>query len=165
MLPVTEVLAAGHWPPERRVAGIALDFDGRFVRRRRLVADDGTELLLDLPAARRLAAGDGLKLADGRVVEIVALPEALVEIRADGAAELARLAWHLGNRHLPAEIADDLILIRDDHVIVDMLQRLGAEVSRVQRPFNPEGGAYGQHNHDPGHPHRHAEGHHHADHG
>ena len=165
MHPVTEILAAGHWPRGQRAAGIALDFDGRFVRRRRLVADNGTELLLDLPAARRLAAGDGLKLADGRVVEIVALPEALVEIRAEGAAKLARLAWHLGNRHLPAEIADDLILIRDDHVIVDMLERLGAEVRRVQRPFNPEGGAYGQHNHDPAHPHRHAEDHHHADHG
>jgi urease accessory protein len=162
---VTEILAAGYWPRGQRAAGIALDFDGRFVRRRRLVADDGTELLLDLPAARRLAAGDGLKLADGRVVEIVALPEALVEIRADGAAKLARLAWHLGNRHLPAEITDDRILIRDDHVIVDMLQRLGAEVRRVQRPFNPEGGAYGQHNHDPAHPHRHAEDDHHADHG
>jgi urease accessory protein len=162
---VTEILPAGHWPRERRVAGIALDFDGRFVRRRRLVADDGTELLLDLPAARRLAAGDGLKLADGRIVEIVALPEALVEIRAAGAARLARLAWHLGNRHLPAEIADDRILIRDDHVIVDMLERLGAEVRRVQRPFNPEGGAYGQHNHDPTQPHRHAEDHHHADRG
>jgi len=165
MHPVTEILSAGHWLRERRVAGIALDFDGRFVRRRRLVADDGTELLLDLPAARRLAAGDGLKLADGGIAEIVALPEALVEIRAGGAARLARLAWHLGNRHLPAEIADDLILIRDDHVIVDMLERLGAEVRRVQRPFNPEGGAYGQHNHDPAHPHRHAEDHHHADHG
>jgi urease accessory protein len=157
---VTKILAAGHWPSERRVAGIALDFDGRFVRRRRLVADDGTELLLDLPAARRLAAGDGLALADGGIVEIIALPEALVEVRAEGAARLAQLAWHLGNRHLPAEIAEDVILIRDDHVIVDMLARLEARISRVHRPFNPEGGAYGQHNHDPGHPHRHAEDHH-----
>ena len=89
---VTEILAAGHWPRARRRAGIALDFDGRFVRRRRLVADDGAELLLDLPAARRLAQGDGLALPDGAIVEVVALPEALVEVRADGAARLARLA-------------------------------------------------------------------------
>jgi urease accessory protein len=161
---VTEILAAGHWPRAHRRTGIALDFDGRFVRRRRLVADDGAELLLDLPAARRLVQGDGLALPDGAIVEILALPEALVEVRADGAARLARLAWHLGNRHLPAEIADDVILIRDDHVIVDMLERLGARVRRVQHPFNPEGGAYGQHNHDPAHPHRHADGHDH-DHG
>jgi urease accessory protein len=156
---VTEILPAGHWPRDRRRAGVALDFEGRFVRRRRLLADDGAALLLDLPAARRLAHGDGLALPDGGVVEVVALPEALVEIRADGAARLARLAWHLGNRHLPAEIADEVILIRDDHVIVDMLERLGARVRRVRQPFNPEGGAYGQHNHDPAHPHRHAEGH------
>jgi urease accessory protein len=161
---MTEVLAAGHWPRDRRRAAVALDFDGRFVRRRRLMADDGTELLLDLPAARRLVAGDGLMLPDGGIVEVVALPEALVEVRAESAARLARLAWHLGNRHLPVEIADDVILIRDDHVIVDMVERLGATVRRVQRPFNPEGGAYGQHNHDPAQPHRHAE-HHDADHG
>jgi len=156
---VTEILPAGQWPRAARRAAVTLDFDGRHVRRRRLVADDGAALLLDLPAARRLVAGEGLALPDGGVVEVVALPEALVEVRADGAARLARLAWHLGNRHLPAEIAADVILIRDDHVIVDMLERLGASVRRVARPFNPEGGAYGQHNHDPAHPHRHAEGH------
>ena len=109
--------------------------------------------------------GDGLKLEDGGIVEVRAAAEQLVEITATDAGALARLAWHLGNRHLPAEIGKARILIRDDHVIVDMLERLGAEVRRVQRPFNPEGGAYGQHNHDPAHPHRHAEDHHHADRG
>jgi urease accessory protein len=74
-------------------------------------------------------------------------------VRGTGRAALARLAWHLGNRHLPAQIEAERILIRDDHVIVDMLRGLGAEVRKVRCPFDPEGGAYGQHNHDPGHRH------------
>ena len=148
-----EVLRAGHWPGNERTDTVTLLFDDRYRRRLRMLGDGGLDFLLDLPAARRLAAGDGLKLADGGIVEIVALPEALVEVRADGAARLARLAWHLGNRHLPAEIDADRILIRDDHVIVDMLKGLGAEVRKVRAPFDPEGGAYGQHNHDLGHRH------------
>jgi len=95
--------------------------------------------------------GDGLKLEDGGIVEVRAAAEALVEITAADAGALARLAWHLGNRHLPAEIGGGRILIRDDHVIVDMLKGLGAEVRKVKAPFDPEGGAYGQHNHDLGH--------------
>jgi urease accessory protein len=77
----------------------------------------------------------------------------LVEVRARDAASFARLAWHLGNRHLPTQIDAERILIRDDHVIVDMLRGLGAEVRKVRAPFDPEGGAYGQHNHDTGHRH------------
>ena len=82
-----------------------------------------------------------------------AADEDLVEIRGRDAASFARLAWHLGNRHLPAQIDADRILIRDDHVIIDMLKGLGAEVKKVRAPFDPEGGAYGQHNHDPDHRH------------
>jgi len=91
------------------------------------------------------------RLAD--FVEVKAADEDLVEIRGRDAASFARLAWHLGNRHLPAQIEGDHILIRDDHVIVDMLRGLGADVRKVRSPFDPEGGAYGQHNHDPDHRH------------
>ena len=100
-----------------------------------------------------LHGGDGLKLEEGGFVEVKAALEDLVEIRGRDSASFARLAWHLGNRHLPAQIEPDRILIRDDHVIVDMLRGLGAEVRKVRVPFDPEGGAYGQHNHDPDHRH------------
>ncbi len=82
-----------------------------------------------------------------------AAEEDLVEVRGRDAAAFARIAWHLGNRHLPTQIDHDRLLIRDDHVIVDMLKGLGAEVRKVRVPFDPEGGAYGQHNHDTGHRH------------
>jgi urease accessory protein len=166
------VSAAGDWPQGERLDAITLDYDERHRRRRRYVCDGGLEILLDLPEATVLRHGDGLRLEDGGYVEVRAAAENLIEIRANSPALLTRLAWHLGNRHLPADVDGGRILIRDDHVIVDMLRRLGATVRPVRAPFNPEGGAYGQHNHDHGHPHRHSHGngpdhhqdHHHHDH-
>lgn len=152
MLKASQVISAGHWPlPERR-ATVTLAHHDRHRRRIRLTADDGTAFLLDLSEATVLRHGDGLKLDGGGYIEVQAAPEPLIEVKAPSAQLLARLAWHLGNRHLPAEIRGDHILIRDDHVIVAMLKGLGAEVQAVNAPFDPEGGAYGQHNHDPSHP-------------
>jgi urease accessory protein len=91
-----------------------------------------------------------------------AAPEPLVEVTAPSPALLLRLAWHLGNRHLPTELDGSRILIRHDHVIEHMLEGLGATLRRVEAPFNPEGGAYGEHNRQPGHHHHHqGDGHHH----
>lgn len=169
MLRAIGVMPAGHWQASARRDVVTLAFDDRFRRRIRLTGDNGLVFLLDLPEAVVLHHGDGLKLEDGGVVEVRAAEESLVEISAADAGALARLAWHLGNRHLPSEIGADRILIRDDHVIVDMLKGLGATVRHVSAPFNPEGGAYGQHNHDTGHPHAHGHdhghGHHHHHHG
>lgn len=148
----TSVIPAGHWPASERKATVTLAHHDRHRRRIRLTADDGTSFLLDLPEATLLRDGDGLKLETGGYVEVKAAIEPLVEVRAVSPQLLARLAWHLGNRHLPAAIHADRILIRDDHVIVDMLKGLGAQVQAVEAPFDPEGGAYGQHNHDPSHP-------------
>jgi urease accessory protein len=164
MLRADTVLAAGHWPQGERRDRITLDYDERHRRRRRYVCEGGLEFLLDLAEATVLRHGDGLRLEGGGYVEVRAASENLIEIRAASAGGLARLAWHLGNRHLPADVTGERILIRDDHVIVDMLRGLGAQVKAVQAPFNPEGGAYGQHNHDHGHPHRHGHGAHHHDH-
>ncbi len=176
MLRSTQVVHAGRWPQPERRATVTLAHHDRHRRRIRLTADDGTAFLLDLPEATVLRHGDGLKLEQGGYIEVQAAPEPLVEVRAGTPQLLARLAWHLGNRHLPAEIHAAHILIRDDHVIVDMLKGLGAEVRAVEAPFDPEGGAYGQHNHDPSHPyglgsrygkqphshdHEHGHGHHH----
>lgn len=147
------VVAAGRWPVGERKAVVTLAHHDRHRRRIRLTADDGTAFLLDLAEATVLRHGDGLQLENNAgYIEVQAAPEPLVEVRAPSAELLARLAWHLGNRHLPAEIHADRILIRDDHVIVDMLKGLGAAVATVNAPFDPEGGAYGQHNHDPSHP-------------
>ena len=113
---------------------------------------------------RCCAAGDGLRLEDGRIVAVEAAPERLLEITCADERALARIAWHLGNRHLATEIGERTIHIRDDHVIADMVRGLGAEVRSVERPFNPEGGAYGHgavHGHSHGDGRGHAHDHHH----
>ncbi len=164
-----KVLPAGGWVERTARDTVTLDFDDRFRRRRRYVGAQGLAFLLDLEEAVALRDGDGLLLEAGGVVLVRAAPEPLVEISAETPERLARLAWHLGNRHLPTEIRADTLLIRDDHVIVAMLRGLGALVQQVQAPFNPEGGAYGEHNrhhdHAHGHGHSHDHGHdHHHDH-
>lgn len=157
----TQVLPAGGWVERTARHTVTLDFDDRFRRRRRYVAADGFAFLLDLEDATALRDGDGLLLEGGGVILVRAAPEPLVEIRADSPGRLMRLAWHLGNRHLPTEIQPDRLLIRDDHVILEMLRGLGAEVRQVEAPFNPEGGAYGEQNRQPGHHHHHHDGHDH----
>jgi urease accessory protein len=155
----TQVLPAGGWVQRTARDVVTLDFDDRFRRRRRYVGEKGLEFLLDLEEAIVLRDGDGLLLEGGGVVLVRAAPEPLVEVRAETPEKLARLAWHLGNRHLPAEIRTDALLIRDDHVIIAMLRGLGAQLQQVQAPFNPEGGAYGEHNRH--HAHHHGHGHDH----
>jgi urease accessory protein len=156
----TAVKPAGHWPESEARGAVTLDFDDRHRRRRRYTAEGGLAFLLDLPEAAVLRDGDGLALEGGGFVLVRAAPEPLVEVRAETPAQLARLAWHLGNRHLPTRIEAERLLIRDDHVILDMLRGLGAAVRRVSEPFDPEGGAYGEHNRQPSHPHGHHHHHH-----
>jgi urease accessory protein len=92
-----------------------------------------------------LRDGDGLLLDDGAIVRVAGRPEPLVEIAAANASELARLAWHIGNRHIDVQIAGDRLRIRRDHVIEDMLRGLGARLTPIEAPFEPEGGAYAHH--------------------
>jgi urease accessory protein len=150
---------AGDWPKEKAAGTLTLDFDARHRRRIRLTADQGEDVLLDLPNAIAMADGDGLQLDDGRWLEVQAATEPIVEVRHKNSHQLARLAWHLGNRHLPTEIRDDVLRIRPDHVIEDMLRGFGADLVKVQVPFQPEGGAYGGN----GHHHDHADGGRHHD--
>jgi urease accessory protein len=150
---------AGHWPKEHAAGTLTLDFDARHRRRIRLSADEGEDILLDLPKAVAMADGDGLQLEDGRWLMVQAAAEHLVEIGHKDPNQLVRLAWHLGNRHLPTEIRDQVLRIRPDHVIEHMLCGFGAELTKVHSPFQPEGGAYGgghgdHHSHNDG-------GHHH----
>ncbi len=162
----TAVRPAGSWTPAEARDAVTLGFDDRHRRRRRYTGERGLAFLLDLAKAAVLRDGDGLALEDGGIVVVRAAPEPLVEVTAATPEALARLAWHLGNRHLPAEIGPGRILIRDDHVIVRMLEGLGATLRRVQAPFSPEGGAYREHNRQPGHGHHHdhSHGHHHHHH-
>jgi urease accessory protein len=150
---------AGHWPKEQAAGSLTLDFDARHRRRIRLTTDEGEDILLDLPAAVAMADGDGLQLDDGRWLKVRAAAELVVEVRHKDLDQLMRLAWHLGNRHLPTEIRNQVLCIRPDHVIEDMLRRFKADLVKVQAAFHPEGGAYRSHGHH--HNHDHA-GHHHA---
>jgi urease accessory protein len=143
-------LRAGHWPKERAAGSLTLGFDARHRRRIRLTTDQGDDILIDLPQAVAMADGDALQLDDGRLLKVHAAAEAVVEVRHRELTQLMRIAWHLGNRHLPTEIHEHVLRIRPDHVIEDMLHRLGAELMKMQAPFQPEGGAYNGdgHRHD-----------------
>ncbi len=129
---------------------VELDYDARHRRRISMRTESGREFLLDLPKAHALADGDGLALSDGTAVRVRARPERVIDIRAGSPGQLLRIAWHLGNRHLPTQILDESIRIRYDHVILEMLAGLGAETRTTEAPFHPEGGAYA---HDSYHPH------------
>jgi urease accessory protein len=154
----TRAVRAGAWPKEQAAGTVTLAYDERHRRRLRLESDGGDAFLLDLPKALALDEGDGLQLEDGRWIAVRAAAESLIEITAE-ATLLTRLAWHLGNRHLPARIEPNRILIRRDHVIADMLSKLGATLRFIEAPFTPERGAYDQ-GHEPSRDHAHR--HHHA---
>lgn len=156
-----EVLPAGQWDVSHTIDWVELDYEARFRRRIRCQGECGTVFVLDLPRVTLLNDGDGLLLDDGSVVTVRAAPEALVEVTAPDPHALMRLAWHIGNRHLPAEIHNNFIRLRDDHVINAMLEGLGGRVRPVIAPFTPEGGAYDGNRAGGGH---HGHGHHHHDH-
>jgi urease accessory protein len=142
---------AGHWPKEQAAGSVTLDFDARHRRRIRLTTDQDEDVLLNLPKAVAMAGGDGLRLNDGRWLKVQAAAELVVDVRHKEPNQLVRLAWHLGNRHLPTEIRNQVLRIRPDRVIEDMLRRLGAGLVNVRAPFQPEGGAYGDHGHHHSH--------------
>src|SRR5580698_2307381 len=157
------VRAAGTWSGE--IADrVVLDYDDRHRRRLTMTGAKGTSFLLDLPAATELRGGDALVLEDDSLIEVVAAPELLLEIRCSDPLHLARVAWHLGNRHLPTQLLPNALRIRRDHVIAEMAVQLGAQVVEIAAPFDPEGGAYtaptnAHHHDDHAHPHRHAYSH------
>ncbi len=121
---------------------IMLDHGDRHRRRIAMTGQEGLAFLLDLEKAALIEDGDAVRLEDGRLVEVRAARERLAEITSEDELQLKKVIWHLGNRHVPAEITEDAIYIAEDHVLVEMVRRLGARASLVQRPFRPEGGAY-----------------------
>ena len=141
MIRATQVHGLYHWT-QPAADTVVLDFDDRHRRRMAMTGTRGLEFLLDLEAAVALRGGDALVLEDGRLIEVVAAAEPLLEIRGGDPSHLVRIAWHLGNRHLPTQITGKGLRIRRDHVIEDMLRGLGARVIEIEAPFDPEGGAY-----------------------
>jgi len=129
---------------------LVLTFEQRQKSRLRARSESGEEVALALERGRLRRGGERVAAADGKVYEIVAAPEKLLHIEAD---DIARVAYHLGNRHVPVQIGRGFVRIAEDHVLEDMVRRLGARVSRVDAPFEPESGAYGgeghrHHHHD-----------------
>jgi urease accessory protein len=152
-----EILPAGTWDTTREIDRVLIDYDRRFRRRIVLQTVGGADVLIDLPQAVRLRDGDGLLVQTG-VVRVCAQPEDLMEIHAHEDGELIRIAWHLGNRHLPVQLLEDRIRIRADHVIGQMVEGLGGHVDLIQAPFDPEAGAYaggGHHHHHDDDDHHH----------
>lgn len=152
MTTLTDILPAGAWEGDA-ADSVTLDYDGRHRRRIVLTGASGASYLLDLAEATHLKDGDGLAIPGGGVVRVVAEAEPLLEVSAATAADLTRLAWHIGNRHLAAQMFADRILIRRDHVIAHMLEHQGARVREVTEAFDPEGGAYHGRDHEHGHAH------------
>src|SRR5258707_11801688 len=132
----------GQWPEDGMVEKVTLAYLDRHRRRIRLTADSGARFLLDLPRAQHLADGDGVEPDGGGYLNVCAGPEPVIEITAADPARLLRIAWHLGNRHLPMQALGDCLRIREDHVIAEMVSGLGGRITRREAPFDPEIGAY-----------------------
>lgn len=164
MLRATSIVRKPAVKADRIADTVILDHEDRQRRRIALTGKGGLAFLLDLDKPAVLNEGDALKLEDGRLVGVEPAPQKLLEIRAENPLRLMRVAWHIGNRHTPAEIAADAIYIEEDHVLAEMIRGQGCALTPVTRPFRPERGAYdhGGHEHA-GHGHGHA--HDHLDHG
>jgi urease accessory protein len=148
----SEIRAAGTWNAASAIDCVVLDAADRHRRRVALTGERGTAFLLDLPHATALKDGDGLVLEDGAIVRVAGKAELLIEIAATSPRELARFAWHIGNRHVEMQVAGDRLRIRRDHVLEDMLRGLGARLTSIEAPFDPERGAY-EHGHTGEHDH------------
>ena len=148
--------AASGSPPSD---SLTLDFDGRRKSRQRIVLDSGATAELLLPRGTVLRHGDRLRGDDGTIIAVQAAAETLSVAATDDHLLLARVAYHLGNRHLPVEITSGGLQYQHDHVLDTMVQRLGLQVRVQEGPFQPEGGAYGGgHGHDHDHDHDHDHG-------
>ena len=148
MLEITAKLKSRRGAYSVDVSGrLALPFDKRQKSRLLAQLDSGEAVALKLPRGEVLRGGDLVVGSDGRVIEVVAEPEALLHVVCDGAAALTRAAYHLGNRHVPVQVGEGFLRIAADHVLEEMLQGLGATLTPLHAPFEPEAGAYGGHHH------------------
>jgi urease accessory protein len=162
----SSVIAAGHRHDRPVVDTVILDYAQRSTQKVIVTSVKGGTIEIDLHQPVRLRTDDLLLLDDGSLVEVVAAPEPLIEVRAADISALARLAWHLGDRHVPVQVLPNRIRVRRDGAIESLLVSLGTKIAMIEAPFEAEGGAYVQredpardHNHD--HPHEHGHSHKH----
>ena len=139
MIKATSVIHSNKMPADT----VTLSYDDRHRRRIVMTGDNGLHFLLDLEKTTELRDGNDLLLDDGRHVRVLAAKELLMKVTAKDSHHLLTIVWHIGNRHLPCEISAKHLVLRHDHVIFDMLEKLGASVQKIEEAFNPEGGAYG----------------------
>ena len=139
MIKATSVIHSNKMPADT----VTLSYDDRHRRRIVMTGDNGLHFLLDLEKTTELRDGNDLLLDDGRHVRVLAAKELLMKVTANDSHHLLTIVWHIGNRHLPCEISAKHLILRHDHVIFDMLEKLGASVQKIEEAFNPEGGAYG----------------------
>jgi urease accessory protein len=151
MLRAASVIRSGEFDDARVVDRVTLDADDRNRRRAVLTGQGGTTFLLDLPQASALRDGDGLVLDNGAIVRVVGVAEPLAEMTAAAPLDFVRLAWHLGNRHADVAFAPDALRVRRDHVLEAMAAGLGARVTPVEAPFDPEPATPHDHAADPAH--------------
>ena len=147
---IADIRPANGWDAATAVDFIVLDAQDRHRRRVVFVGEHGATYLLDLSKPAQLHDGDGLLLEDGSMVRVTGKPEPLIEISAENPRELARIAWHIGNRHTEVQFIGDKLRIRRDHVIEDMLRGVGASLTFLEAPFDPESGAYDHDRHQHG---------------
>ena len=139
---------AGEWAVSESIDRVVLDADERTRRRIVLTGDKGTSILLDLESPMTLRDGDGLVLDDGSIVAVMGMPEPLMDVASESKRDLLRFAWHIGNRHTGLQIVGDKLRVRRDHVLEDMLRQMGATLTQVEAPFEPEAGSHPQHGPD-----------------
>ena len=161
MLRATSIVRKPAVKADKVADTVTLDHEGRNRRRVALRGDGGLDFLLDLDRATALNDGDAVRLEDGRLIQVRAAPQRLLEVRAENPLRLLRVAYHVGNRHAPAEITADAVYVEEDHVLAEMVRGQGCTATVVMRPFQPERGAY---EHECGHDHGHHHEHHHHEH-
>ena len=177
MLRVVRVVGSAQADNARLIDSVMLGPDQRRLQSAHLTGVKGTLIGLMLPEPVMLRTGDALELDDGSFVDIVVEPEPLIEARGSDLTHLARLAWHLGDRHVPVQVLANRLRLRRDPALETMLGALGARLTPIEAPFDPEGGAYATHaahdhghhhhdgcGHDHDHDHDHAHGHDHGHH-
>ena len=142
MIRAATILPATTWDRSREIGQILADAEARYRRRMRFTTTQGLDFLLDLARPQRLADGDGLLLEDGQIVRVIAEPEALFEITAFDDHALTRIAWHLGNRHIPVQFLRHRLRVRQEATVADLIERLGGDVVEIAAAFDPEPGAY-----------------------
>ena len=130
----------GNEKNKKLLDNISLSYEDRFIRRKKLVTDNGTEFLVNLKETISVDENQFFELENGKVIKIISKEENLIEIKGKN---LKQIIWHIGNRHLPCQIEETRILIQEDSVILDMILKLKGNINKVFEKFKPEGGAYG----------------------